>query len=65
MADRWEEEAKAAAFKIVPLLKGMSLAQAIYTLKETKHWLLNTHRVDTQAPELTVAVLEFENAHSR
>jgi hypothetical protein len=65
MTDRWEEEAKAAAFKIIPLLKGMPLAQAIYTLKETKHWLLNTHRVDAEAPELTVAVLESENAHAR
>jgi hypothetical protein len=61
MEDRWEKDAQAAAFKIVPLLNGMPLGQAKYALELTERWLLTTHRVDAQNAELIAAVEESEN----
>jgi hypothetical protein len=50
--DHWECDARAVAFKIIPLLHGMPLNQARYALQTAETWLLQTHKVDANNAEL-------------
>ena len=40
------KEVNQLSFKIIELLNGLTIGRAIYVLKETKTWLLLSHRVD-------------------
>jgi hypothetical protein len=53
---------KNAAFKIVPLLDGLTLCDATEAIDLAKRIIMTTHKVNAEENTLTVFRREFENA---
>ena len=60
--EHWEHDARAVAFRIIPLLHGMPLSQARYALQTAETWLLQTHKVDANNVELMAVARESDHA---
>jgi hypothetical protein len=53
--EQWEQRCRDIARKIIPLLDGMPINQARYTLQTAEQWLLATNRVDANKIDLIEA----------
>ena len=53
--EQWEQQCRDTARKIIPLLHGMPINQARYTLQTAEQWLLATSTVDAGKIDLIEA----------
>jgi hypothetical protein len=64
-SEEWDAKSLNAAIKIIPILDGMPLNQARYTLRTAETLLLQTHKVDANNPEVKTIERECDHVPSK